>query len=266
MRQHLVSRTILVCATALAAPLAAQTPCPDGSNWGGGDRVGFCEIRETTIADTGTLNVDAGTNGGIRITGADRSNVLIRARVQTSAPSAQEAKTLASQVQVQASPGSIRTSGPGQIRDQNWSISFEILVPRRSGLELKAHNGGITISDVEGQMRFDTQNGGVTLNGVGGDVRGKTTNGGLKVQLAGNTWRGNQLDVQTTNGGINVTVPEGYSAQFETSTVNGRVQADIPGANVVKGRNDRNVSVTLGSGGPLVRLLTTNGGIRLGKS
>ncbi len=266
MRQHLVGTTLLVCATALAAPLAAQTPCPDGSNWGGGDRVGFCEIRETTIADTGALNVDAGTNGGIRITGADRSNVLIRARVQTNAPTAQEAKNLATQVQVQATPGMIRTSGPGQIRDQNWSISFEILVPRRSGLDLKAHNGGISISDVEGQMRFDTQNGGVTLNGVGGDVRGKTTNGGLKVQLAGNTWRGNQLDVQTTNGGINVTVPEGYSAHFETSTVNGRVQADIPGVQRGQGPRQPQCVRDAGSGGPLVRLLTTNGGIRLGKS
>ena len=91
-----------------SSPLAAQTPCPDGSNRGGGDRVGFCEIRETTIADTGALNVDAGTNGGIRVTGADRSNVLIRARVQTSAPTAEEAENLATQVQVQATPGMVR--------------------------------------------------------------------------------------------------------------------------------------------------------------
>jgi Putative adhesin len=250
----------------LAAPLAAQTPCSDGSNWGGGDRAGHCEMREQTIADTGRLNVDAGTNGGIRITGADRSDILIRARVQTSAPTAEEAKAMMSQVQVQAAPGTVRANGPGQIRDRGWSVSFEIQVPRRSGLDLKAHNGGIAISDVEGEMRFDTQNGGVTLTRVAGDVRGKTQNGGLKVELAGNTWRGNQLDVQTTNGGINVKVPEGYSAQFETSTVNGRVQADVPGANVVKGQNDRNISVTLGSGGPLVRLVTTNGGIHLSKS
>ena len=64
------------------------------------------------------LNVDAGTNGGIRITGADRSNVLVRARVQTNAPTAEEAKNLATQVQVQATPGMIRTSGPEQIRDR----------------------------------------------------------------------------------------------------------------------------------------------------
>lgn len=259
-------RHALLQAIFLAAPMAAQIPCSDGSNWQGRDRVGFCEIREQTIADTGRLNVDAGTNGGIRVTGADRSNVLVRARVQTSAPSADQARAFASQVHLQASPGVVRANGPSRVQDHSWSVSYEILVPRRSGLELKAHNGGISISDVEGDLQFATTNGGVTLNRIGGDVRGRTTNGGLKVELAGNTWRGNQLDVQTTNGGINVSVPDGYSAQFETSTVNGRVRSDFPGANIVKGQNDRNVSIRLGSGGPLVRLLTTNGGIHLNKS
>jgi DUF4097 and DUF4098 domain-containing protein YvlB len=200
----------LLYAIVIAAPIAAQVTCADGFDRSDGDRAGHCEIREHTIADTGRLNVDAGVNGGIRISGADRSNVLVRARVQTSAPTADEARSMMSQIHLQAAPGSVRADGPGQIRDHHWSVSYEILVPRRSGLELKAHNGGITIADVEGELRFETQNGGVTLNRVAGDVRGKTRNGGLKVALAGPTWQGNQLDVQTTNGGINVSVPDGY--------------------------------------------------------
>ena len=85
----------------------------------------------------------------------------------------------------------------------------------------------------KGDIAFEARNGGVNLKRLGGDVRGKTANGGLKVELGGNTWRGNQLDVQTTNGGIQVTVPEGYSARFRDSTVNGGVTSDIPGANIV---------------------------------
>ena len=61
-------------------------------------------------------------------------------------------------------------------------MSYEIQVPRRSGLDLKAHNGGIGISDVEGDITFEALNGGVTLNRLGGDVEGKTVNGGLKVE------------------------------------------------------------------------------------
>jgi hypothetical protein len=36
------------------------------------------------------------------------------------------------------------------------------------------------------------------------DVRGRTTNGGVNVQLNGNTWKGVGLNVETTNGGVNL--------------------------------------------------------------
>jgi len=256
----------LILAIAIAAPLAAQNPCADNQNWGNRDRANHCEVREFTLNDTGKLTVDSATNGGIRVTGADRANVLVRARVQTNATTLDEAKALAAQVQVTAVPGAVQANGPDNIKDRGWAVSYEILVPRREGLNLKAHNGGIGISDVEGDITFQALNGGVTLTRLGGDVRGKTVNGGLKVELAGNTWRGNQLDVQTTNGGIHVKVPETYSARFETSTVNGGVHSDLPGTDMANSKRDRNVTVTLGSGGPLVRLVTTNGGIHLGKS
>jgi DUF4097 and DUF4098 domain-containing protein YvlB len=223
-------------------------------------------MREYTIADAGRLTVDSSTNGGIRIIGEDRSNVLVVAKVQTNAPTAEEAKSLATMVRVEAVPGNVRATGPENLNQRGWGVSFEVHVPRRSSLDLKAHNGGIGIADVEGDIKFEAQNGGVTLQRLGGDVRGRTVNGGLKVELAGNTWRGNQLDVETTNGGINVSMPEFYSARFETSTVNGNVSSDLPNVQIAKDRRDRPVSVTMGSGGPLVRLVTTNGGIRLGKS
>ena len=190
----------LLLAIATAATLAAQVPCADNERQGNRDRANHCEIREYTLNDTGRLIVDASKNGGIRVTGADRTNVLVRARVNASAPSMDEAKALATQVAVQATPGNVHSSGPEDLRDRGWAVSYEIQVPRRSGLNLKAYNGGIGISDVEGDITFDALNGGVTLNRLGGDVRGKTVNGGLRVELAGNTWRGNQLDVQTTNG------------------------------------------------------------------
>ena len=59
-------------------------------------------------------------------------------------------------------------------------------------------------------------------------------------------------------------------AQFDSATISGVVQdttgAILPGVDVTKSKRERNVSVTFGSGGPLVRLVTTNGGIHLNKS
>jgi DUF4097 and DUF4098 domain-containing protein YvlB len=81
------------------------------------------------------------------------------------------------------------------------------------------------------------------------------------VTLAGTRWDGEGLDVETTNGGIDVTVPEGYSARFETGTVNGGIDIDFPVT--VQGRVGRRMTTTLGDGGPTIRAVTTNGGVKI---
>jgi DUF4097 and DUF4098 domain-containing protein YvlB len=134
-------------------------------------------------------------------------------------------------------------------------------VPRRSDLSLEAHNGGIAIADVNGRIDFTALNGGVVLRRVGGSVHGSTTNGGIVVDLAGDRWDGETLDVRTTNGGIVISVPENYSAHLETGTVNGGLSIDFPVT--VQGKISRELAVNLGSGGPTVRAMTTNGGVRI---
>ena len=121
----------------------------------------------------------------------------------------------------------------------------------------------ITIRGVHAAVRFATTNGGVQLDGLGGAVQGRTQNGGVRVRLSGSQWDGQGLDVETTNGGVTLEVPEGYSAQLETSTVNGGVRSELPLAVAPGDRLNRQVSATLGSGGPPVRVRTRNGGVRI---
>ena len=155
--------------------------------------------------------------------------------------------------------GRIRAEGPRTGRRESWGVSFEIFTPHDSNLDLRAHNGGISISDVRGEIEFRTQNGGVHLEGLGGNVRGRTQNGGLRVELEGDRWEGSALDVETQNGGVTIDVPQGYSAEFETGTVNGGIDLAFP--IMVSGRLRSTIRTTLGDGGPLVRVKTTNGGV-----
>src|SRR5690606_17952834 len=94
---------------------------------------------------------------------------------------------------------------------------------------------------------------------LAGTVRGKTVNGGLRIELEGTRWDGDGLNVSATNGGVSLSVPENYSARLETRTVNGRISFDFPVT--VQGKIGREMSVDLGSGGPLIRATTTNGGV-----
>ena len=144
-------------------------------------------------------------------------------------------------------------------------------MPRSTDLRLKAHNGGIGIGSVEGNIEFETLNGGVSLMDVAGDVKGRTTNGGVNVMLAGNSWKGSGLDVTTTNGGVHLSMPETYAANVETGTTNGGFKSDIPALNVsqedVKGpeRHQRatRLNTVLNGGGAPIRVITQNGGIKI---
>ena len=251
----------------VAASALAQTEAKDRSgmscndNWNGDRLATHCEIQEQTIASSGALTVDARKNGGISMKGWDRNEVLVRARVQTSAPTQAEADAIAKQIRVQTAGARIVAEGPEMRENYHWSVSYEIFVPRRSDLSLQTYNGGLVISDVNGRIEFTALNGGVVLRRVGGHVKGSTTNGGLVVELSGDRWDGEALDVRTTNGGIVMSVPENYSAHLETGTVNGNLSIDFPVT--VQGRITRELAVNLGGGGPTVRAMTTNGGVKI---
>lgn len=261
-------RSVLVTAVLVAPTFfaIAQNESAKGSlrcreNWYSDRLMGRCEIKEQTVAAGGAITVDARKNGGVSVKGWDRNDILVRARIQAAASSQREADELAKQVRIQTAGGKIFAEGPDNRKDNHWDVSYEIFAPHRSDLSLHAYNGGISISDISGQIEFTGHNGGVVLKRVAGNVRGGTTNGGLMVELAGDRWDGEALDVKTTNGGIVVAVPENYSAHLEAGTVNGGISIDFPVT--TQGRITRELAVNLGAGGPTVRAMTTNGGVKI---
>ena len=235
----------------------------EGDNWSNGDKVSVRDLREMTIPASGSLAVDGGKNGGIKVKGSERSDILVRACVQAWGTSEEAARALASSVKI-STGSSIRADAA---EENYWGVSYEILVPRNIDLNLKAHNGGISIGGVKGRLEFETLNGGLHLNDIGGDVKGRTTNGGVHVNLAGTRWDGGGLDLVTTNGGVHVIMAEGYAANVETATTNGGFHSDVPGLAVNKDdQKDRyhratRLNASLNGGGAPIRLVTTNGGV-----
>ena len=241
----------------------------DDDHHGDGER--HCEVREVTLRATGaTIAVDGRPNGGVQVTGTNRSDVHVRAKVVARAGTEERARELASQVEIEIDGVKLSATGPrgnkkGGDDREYWGVSFELSVPQQSDLDLRSTNGGIAIADVSGAIEFRTTNGGVELRGLSGKVEGATTNGGLDISLTGNRWDGAGLDVRTTNGGIDMRIPEGYSARLETGTTNGGLEIDFP--ITLEGRIDRKrLTTDLGSGGKPIRAITTNGGVEIRKS
>lgn len=234
----------------------------DGWDRDHGDSKGrFCEVRELTMADLGSLEVDAAPNGGIKVEAWDRAEIKVLARVSVWDRDEADARDIAASIEIHTDGGRVRAESR---REHNWSVSFRIQAPRSTDLDLESHNGGISVAGIEGHLRIETHNGGLSLDSLAGDVVARTQNGGVSVELAGDSWQGSGLDVQTTNGGVTLDIPSNYSAELETGTVNGRIKIDFPVT--VQGEIGRRLTTTLGSGGASIKVKTTNGGVRINKS
>jgi len=236
---------------------SADDWCSDARD---GDGATSCDVREAAIGAAGTIAIDAGRNGGITVRGWDRGDAMVRARVVAHAETAAEARRIASEVRLDTSAG-VRADGPAPSGDgdQGWSVSYEVSVPRNAMLTLAANNGGIVIEGFGGTATFHTRNGGISLRDVSGDIKGETTNGGVNVDLGGDRWDGAGLDVTTRNGGINIRMPEHYSAELEVGTTHGRLNIGVP--ITVQGSIGRSLTTVLGAGGARLRAVTTNGGV-----
>lgn len=256
---RLVALAIALVPFFLSTPLGAQTidRCHEDSR---SRRPSYCEERTYRLRATTSLDVDA-TNGGITVTGWDRNEISVVARVRATAASEADARELAAQIEVIARNGRVRADGPRAGRGRSWSVSYDVRVPHATDLRLESTNGGLGVSDVVGTLGLRTTNGGIRLARVDGDVRGRTTNGGIDVQLEGDGWRGSGLELETTNGGVTLALSEGYSARVVGRTTNGGIATDFP--LTVQGRIGRRLEGDLGRGGSPIRVTTTNGGIRL---
>lgn len=251
----------LLIAPAAFAQSFTTAPCPnDGSNksWSSDSKVRVCESRSTTLPLAGgQLNV-SGTNGGIEVTGEDRSDVALEAQVMAQASSREEAEQLMHEVRVETS-GGIHAEGP---KTGNWQVNFKLRVPKHLSAELQTRNGGISLANLDGRVNAVTTNGGISVNNLSGDVHATTTNGGLHIALTGDSWNGAGLVAKSTNGGVHMTMPENYSAHLIAGTVNGGTRVRLPViASEMNSR--RHIDGQIGHGGATVQVETVNGGVSI---
>lgn len=250
-----------------AVRLAAQQPTvipndPICKGYATGEEAEYCEVREYRLASlSGVLGLDAGPNGGIEVHAWDKPNVLVRAVVVAGARNEDDARNLVAEVSVAARGGHFTTDGPDTHGNVHWSVSFVAYAPKASDLDLSSTNGGVSVEGVRGAIGARTTNGALRFDGVGGTVSGRTTNGAIDVVLTGTAWDGSGLDATSTNGAVTIEVPEGYAAHFEVGTVNGGFDVGFPVT--VHGRIEHSLRADVGGGGKTIRVMTTNGAVRL---
>jgi len=235
----------------------------NSSFFGGKEKV--CELRRATVPLVNGQIIVSAKNGGIEVIGEDRQNVALEARVVVQVSSAEQAQSLLKEIKI-LTDGSIRADGPSSglfsgLFGNSWYVNFRLHVPRHLAAQLHSENGGIDISNIDGDISANTTNGGLNLRDLGGNVHATTVNGGVDIALSGRQWNGEGLFAKSTNGGVTVNAPGHYSAHLIAATVNGGVSVGFPIK--IQGSIKNRIDTEIGQGGPTIQVETTNGGVNI---
>jgi hypothetical protein len=222
----------------------------------------------------GTVGVH-NVNGAVYVESWDEQSVEIYAEIEVKAGNRKEAEDFLEHVTIQVDqqkdrlfvePDYPRSRG-GSFwdwlfgRKPQVSITFRVRVPYQTNTEIKSVNGRVEVSDISGHSELRTTNGGITADNMRGAVDGHTVNGTIRVMLT-KASDNDRMSFRTTNGGIQLTLPEDIQADIDASTVNGGVSTDFPLE--IRGKfNSKKISGRINGGGVSIDLHTVNGGIRI---
>ncbi|HEY6387157.1 MAG TPA: DUF4097 family beta strand repeat-containing protein [Candidatus Acidoferrum sp.] len=151
----------------------------------------------------------------------------------------------------------------------NWwhghraKINFDAQVPHGVRFHALTTNGGVHCVNLESVVEAATTNGNVEVS-TSEWSSARTTNGGVRVAMGNAHWSG-ELQLVTTNGSVDVTLPASAEFKVDAATTNGGIRSDFP--ITVQGTfGPKTLSGTVGGGGRELKVATTNGGIELKKS
>lgn len=151
-------------------------------------------------------------------------------------------------------------------RRSDMSASFEVMLPPGVRVDASTVNGRVVVTEAGGDVTASTVNGEIRASTTGGGTLAlKTVNGSIRVRAASLT-KDARVEAETVNGSVQAELPGELGADVVLRTVNGRITTDFPLQ--LTGRvSERELRGTVGDGGAgRVVLRTVNGSVSLTKS
>lgn len=160
----------------------------------------------------------------------------------------------------------VRTvSGSLEISDTNAAVAADGV---SGDARLTKVRGGVNITSVSGRVSIEGVSGGLEVSTVSGDLKAKAIEGGaLKVstisgdvslELAPGAYQG--ASVNSVSGDVKCRLPGGTGAEIDFSSVSGKVELSKElASSSVRGAG----GMTLGKGGPLLKVTTVSGDLEL---
>jgi len=205
------------------------------------------------VPEETSLNVKTG--GG----SVEASRINRETELDTSGGSI-KASQLGANLRAHTSGGSIRiesVKGNARVDTSGGGITGEDL---DGTLDARTSGGSIDLRRIKGDLLAHTSGGSIGIEDAGGRVNADTSGGSVEVRFTrGNSHGG---EIESSGGGVRVALDRSANLNLDASTSAGSVVTDLP--ITVSGTLGRShVIGTVGSGGPLLRIHSSAGSVRI---
>ena len=184
---------------------------------------------------------------------------------------------------ISSSNGGIRVEdveGNANLRSSNGQIRVTKLT---GSLEAGTSNGRIEVRDLDGDANLHTSNGTIDADAQHGSFEARTSNGRIEARLMNpSVHHAVKLDssnghielridgrevpevrARTSNSSVILYLPPSTNARIQARTTHGSITSEFDGLRTGGMRRERELDGTIGSGGPLIDLDSTNGSIKI---
>jgi DUF4097 and DUF4098 domain-containing protein YvlB len=186
-------------------------------------------------------------------------------------PSARLRVAVPRQSQLAASSG----DGSITVEDVRGTISLKtsdgsVRASRLAGeIMIRSGDGAIRLDHTDGKLDLETDDGSITFDGKPTALRARTADGAIRVEVGPDSAMTADWDVQTADGSVTLTLPNGFNAELDAETRDGVVRASYPGVTAESREGERrderrrHLKATLGDGGRVLKVRTGDGTIRI---
>jgi hypothetical protein len=153
-------------------------------------------------------------------------------------------------------------------------IKYTMKVPRQVSLLFKETNwsggGGITVSNMDGDLEIKTNNSNITLNNVTGPIVANSTSGEVKAVFS-TLNQGKPTAISTISGEIDISLPAAVKSDLKLRSINGEMYTDfdLGVKNVKDGMSrvggGRNIDGAINGGGVEMSINTISSNIYIRK-
>jgi len=218
------------------------------------------ELHQTfPLAPGGTFELQ-NVNGPVEIQGWDKNEVEIDA-VKVAKEKASDIDRVAIEIDAKPNDVAVTTRYP-QNEGVEVAVMYTVHVPHGARIErLATVNGTLKVAGVDSVAELHTVNGNIEVYEGGGGVHAHTTNGNVHLELL-RCLDEKGMAAETTNGSVELAVPETMQANLEARSLNGSFYSELP-LSLESSLKPREMRGKFGKGGAPIRLNTVNGGIRI---